>query len=74
MRLPLMKMLKSRWSASKSLMGEAGETALRAPASNGSLIMEVECNWKLAVENYLEAYHLPFIHPGFKQLFSAERT
>ena len=47
----------------KSLMGEAGETALRAPASNGSLIMEVECNWKLAVENYLEAYHLPFIHP-----------
>jgi len=25
--------------------------------------LEVACNWKLAVENYCEAYHLPFIHP-----------
>ena len=26
--------------------------------------LEVDCNWKLAVENYCEAYHLPFVHPG----------
>jgi choline monooxygenase len=26
--------------------------------------MEVGCNWKLAVENFCEAYHLPWIHPG----------
>ena len=26
--------------------------------------MEVKTNWKLAVENYSESYHLPFIHPG----------
>ena len=25
---------------------------------------DVACNWKLAVENYCEAYHLPWIHPG----------
>ncbi|NNE78883.1 MAG: Rieske 2Fe-2S domain-containing protein [Silicimonas sp.] len=25
---------------------------------------EVACNWKLAVENYCESYHLPWIHPG----------
>ncbi len=25
---------------------------------------EVKCNWKLAVENYCESYHLPWIHPG----------
>ena len=26
--------------------------------------LEVKGNWKLAVENYCEAYHLPWIHPG----------
>lgn len=24
----------------------------------------VNTNWKLAVENYCESYHLPFVHPG----------
>ncbi len=23
----------------------------------------LDCNWKLAVENYCEAYHLPWVHP-----------
>lgn len=27
----------------------------------------LNCNWKLAVENYCEAYHLPWIHPGLNQ-------
>ncbi|MBV1865500.1 MAG: Rieske 2Fe-2S domain-containing protein [Rhodobacteraceae bacterium] len=26
--------------------------------------LETRCNWKLAVENYCESYHLPWIHPG----------
>lgn len=26
--------------------------------------LEVECNWKLAVENYCESYHLPWVHPS----------
>ncbi len=26
--------------------------------------LEVSCNWKLAVENYCESYHLPWVHPG----------
>ena len=25
--------------------------------------LEVDTNWKLAVENYAESYHLPFVHP-----------
>ncbi len=25
---------------------------------------DVGCNWKLAVENYCESYHLPWVHPG----------
>lgn len=26
--------------------------------------LRVDCNWKLAVENYCESYHLPWVHPG----------
>ncbi len=26
--------------------------------------LEVKTNWKLAVENYCESYHLPWVHPG----------
>ena len=26
--------------------------------------LTLDCNWKLAVENYCESYHLPWIHPG----------
>jgi choline monooxygenase len=29
----------------------------------------VACNWKVYVDNYLEGYHIPIVHPGlFKQL------
>jgi phenylpropionate dioxygenase-like ring-hydroxylating dioxygenase large terminal subunit len=26
--------------------------------------LALDCNWKLAVENYCESYHLPWVHPG----------
>ena len=26
--------------------------------------LDVACNWKLAIENYCESYHLPWVHPG----------
>ena len=28
------------------------------------LTLDVATNWKLAVENYCESYHLPWVHPG----------
>lgn len=31
---------------------------------DSSFKLEIETNWKLAVENYCESYHLPFVHPG----------
>jgi len=31
---------------------------------HGSITLDVKTNWKLAVENYCESYHLPWIHPG----------
>jgi choline monooxygenase len=29
---------------------------------------ELDCNWKVYVDNYLEGYHLPHIHPGLNKL------
>jgi len=35
-----------------------------ASAPRGEIIeFDVKTNWKLAIENYLEAYHLPWVHP-----------
>ncbi|OIQ32917.1 MAG: (2Fe-2S)-binding protein [Alphaproteobacteria bacterium MedPE-SWcel] len=32
--------------------------------ADSSFQLEVRTNWKLAVENYCESYHLPWVHPG----------
>ena len=37
---------------------------LEADPASGSWEQTLDCNWKLAVENYCEAYHLPWIHPA----------
>jgi phenylpropionate dioxygenase-like ring-hydroxylating dioxygenase large terminal subunit len=31
---------------------------------SSSFKLDVKTNWKLAVENYCESYHLPWVHPG----------
>ena len=31
---------------------------------DSKFVLSVAANWKLAVENYCESYHLPWIHPG----------
>ncbi len=28
----------------------------------------IDCNWKVYMDNYLEGYHLPHVHPGLSQL------
>lgn len=48
--------LANRWSefSHLELYGNADST----------FTLDVKTNWKLAVENYCESYHLPWIHPG----------
>ncbi len=48
--------LISRWREFDKPLFHAG--------ADSSFMLAVNCNWKLAVENYCESYHLPFIHPG----------
>lgn len=32
--------------------------------ADSAFTLDVQTNWKLAVENYCESYHLPWVHPG----------
>ena len=43
---------------------EFEEQPLYHSGTDSSFKLDVGCNWKLAVENYCESYHLPWIHPG----------
>ncbi|MEK9924872.1 MAG: aromatic ring-hydroxylating dioxygenase subunit alpha [Alphaproteobacteria bacterium] len=50
------KSLISRWQEFDQPLYHGGP--------DSSLELNLDCNWKLAVENYCEAYHLPFVHPA----------
>jgi phenylpropionate dioxygenase-like ring-hydroxylating dioxygenase large terminal subunit len=32
------------------------------------IVYDIACNWKVYVDNYLEGYHLPYVHPGLNRL------
>ncbi len=47
------------------------EEMVPAPAQqDGSMLISEEwgCNWKVALDNYLDNYHVPFGHPGLHRL------
>lgn len=48
--------LVDRWAEFDKPLYHAG--------ADSSFTLDVNCNWKLAVENYCESYHLPWVHPG----------
>ena len=33
----------------------------------GYFKLKANCNWKFAIENYCESYHLPWVHPGLNE-------
>ncbi|GAA6138563.1 carnitine monooxygenase subunit YeaW [Arenicella sp. 4NH20-0111] len=37
---------------------------------HSSQLYSVNCNWKVYIDNFLEGYHLPFVHPGLSQAVS----
>ncbi|AHD03427.1 aromatic ring-hydroxylating oxygenase subunit alpha [Leisingera methylohalidivorans] len=48
--------LLERWKEFEQPVHHGGESS--------GFQLEVKTNWKLAVENYCESYHLPWVHPG----------
>lgn len=53
--------LLDRWEV---FTGQGGLDQVRVANTGSSMELLVEANWKLAVENYCEAYHLPWVHPA----------
>lgn len=51
-----MRDVMSRWAEFEQPLHHGG--------ADSSFDLQVNCNWKLAVENYCESYHLPWVHPG----------
>lgn len=47
-----------------SLVGERDWTAMKLAARKD---WYVECNWKTYVDNYLEGYHIPVVHPSLNR-------
>lgn len=47
----------------EKFLGEGGAELLSPPRDHAGIELTANCNWKLAVENFCEAYHLPWVHP-----------
>ena len=59
--------------ALKDVLGSIPEETASLPLQHMRLFKkhdyEIECNWKVYVDNYLEGYHIPIVHPElFKEL------
>lgn len=55
----------------RTCLGELRTQVERFPFSDMQLFerrtYEMNCNWKTYVDNYLEGYHLPSVHPGLNR-------
>ena len=59
------KPLEERWS---NLINEEDQKLIVHSNDYGYFNLEVKCNWKFAIENYCESYHLPTIHPELNKV------
>ena len=59
------KPLEQRWS---KFINQEDQKLLVHSKDYGSFDLEVNCNWKFAIENYCESYHLPTIHPELNKV------
>jgi len=55
------KPLTEQW---QTFLDDTGLDRLQTSVNGKGMQIEIQSNWKLAVENYCESYHLPWIHPG----------
>jgi len=55
------KPLSDRWS---KFWTKEDQTLIKHPTDHGYFQLKANCNWKFAIENYCESYHLPWVHPG----------
>ena len=61
--------LEKRWS---KFWTKEDQNLITHAADNGYFLLEAKCNWKFAIENYCESYHLPWVHPGLNSYSKLE--
>ena len=59
------KPLEERWS---NLINNEDQKLIVHSNDYGYFSLEVKSNWKFAIENYCESYHLPTIHPELNKV------
>ena len=59
------KPLEKRWA---NFIKEDDHKLLVHSKDYGYFNLDVKCNWKFAIENYCESYHLPTIHPELNKV------
>ena len=59
------KPLEERWS---KFISKEDQKLLKHSKDHGYFSLDVKCNWKFAIENYCESYHLPWIHPELNKV------
>jgi len=59
------KPLEDRWS---KFISKEDQNLLVHSNDYGYFNLEVKSNWKFAIENYCESYHLPTIHPELNKI------
>jgi choline monooxygenase len=59
------KPLEDRWL---KFISKDDQTSLIYSRDYGYFTLDVKSNWKFAIENYCESYHLPWIHPELNKV------
>ena len=59
------KPLEERWS---KFINKDDQKLIVKSGDYGYFSLEVKTNWKFAIENYCESYHLPTIHPELNKI------
>jgi choline monooxygenase len=59
------KPLEDRWS---KFISKEDQSLLVNSNDHGYFNLDVKSNWKFAIENYCESYHLPTIHPELNKV------
>ena len=59
------KPLENRWS---KFINKEDQRLIVHSNDFGYFSLDVNCNWKFAIENYCESYHLPTIHPELNKV------
>ncbi len=56
--------LEKRW---KKFISKEDYELIVKPKDYGYFNFIAKCNWKFAIENFCESYHLPFVHPNLNK-------